>query len=133
MPKIYKAKRFGGKRISNLIKDLPVHKRGEIKAQEMAKVDLQDFSLNGVEVKILEAPQEVNGCLSVSVSAKRGGVDLKVDNPIYFQNPPIMVHNGTFYQEYDPIAGGVVDKKNFVEDPEQALKEIIVQTLELLN
>lgn len=88
----------------------------KIKANKLAKIILpKTFSLNDYDIEILEQPGIEKGLLKVVIKASKDGKELFIDNPLYFQNPPLMVHDGTKY----------------VEDHQQALKEIIIRVVKI--
>ncbi len=125
-------RRFELKAVGNLIKDKPANEKALIKAQELSKAKLpKKFSLNGFDIEIISLPIELNGNLNVSIRAWKNGKELFIDNPLIYQNPPIMVPDGTYHKVINPMTGVEEEKSNFVEDLEQALKEIIVDTVRI--
>lgn len=133
MDKIYTVKRYELKEIGLKIQNKSAEEKSLIKAQELAKQPLNNFSFKGYDIEILGQPIEENGLLKVSVKAYKDGKKLFVDNPLLYKNPPIMVHDGTYYKTTLPTINDEIDAPNFVEDPLQALKEIIVETIRILN
>jgi hypothetical protein len=105
------------KRVGLLIQDKLPHEKSLIKAQEMAKTQVRHFTLDEYTVTILGQPREENGLLAVDVNATRNGQHVKVDNPLYFKNPPILVEEGD----------------DFVEDIDRAFQQIIVNTLRTIK
>ena len=134
MDKIFTPKRYELKEIGNLIKDKPAKERAEIKAKELAKTDLQDgsFSLNGYDVQVIE--QGTKGSLLwVKLTASKDGQPVNVGDGIFeYRNPPIMVHDGSYHKQLNRF-GIEDDVPNYVEDPQMALKSIIVETIRVLN
>ena len=55
-----------------------------------------------------------------------------INNPYYIKNPPLFVEDGTYYEELDTEGKNIL-LSNFKEDPEQALKETIVNMLKSLD
>ena len=92
--------------IKDLIKDLPAEQKHKEKAKALAKVKLTKLDKYDIE-----SISEENGLLKVIVKGQGKR------NPFYFKNPPIMVPDGD----------------DFKEDHEEALKQILLQTLELKN
>lgn len=70
---------------------------------------------------------EINGqkLLSVVASVQRDGVDVEVNNPLLYFNPPLCVPDDTFSE----VDGNQV--ANFVESPKQAMETIVFDTLVL--
>lgn len=133
MDKTYTAKRYDLGAIGNQIKDLDNQTKAIIKATALSGKNLGTFTLRGITITILKQPVLVGGMVRVDVSAIRNGQPLYVDNPLYFLNPPIMIWDGTYYQEYNQEFDITLDKMNFVEDLAGSLKELIVQTIESQN
>jgi hypothetical protein len=105
----------------------------QAKADLLAKVPLTQFDLRGYSVIIKELTTEKN-MLKVWVEATKDGKPIFVDNPLYYLNPPYKVPDGTFTTAQVRDRSGKTTERqvaNFKEDPEEALKEIIVQTLEV--
>jgi hypothetical protein len=129
MKRIYKDKLPEGK-IEKILKINPHNKHHEIKAKEHAKCILSPYVLNGIRVTPVEQPHiDYRGRLSVSVIAQDSTTNqlLYVDNPLQYVNPPIKVADGTWRKENG------IEIENMKEDVYQALKEIIVQTILVLN
>ena len=112
--------------------------RGLEKADILSSVQISDsdrdgymdFTLRGIDVRINNLSKE-SDLLRVDVTAWKDGEKLKVDNPYWFKNPPVKVPNGKFHREL--IEGEEFDMPNMEYNPEAALQEILVQTLELQN
>lgn len=81
----------------------------------LAAIGRISFTKRNITVTVLENTQE-NGLLKVVVTATKNGQPLAVNNPLYYKNPPTKVPSGV---------------NTFSSDPTAALKEIIVQTIEL--
>lgn len=89
-----------------------------------------EFIVEDVEIQVFSLLRQ-DDLLRVDVKASRNGQDLKVDNPLFFKNPPVKVPTGKFHKEV--VDGQEKDVPNFREDPEEALKEIIWQVIKLQN
>lgn len=133
MPKPIAALRYELKTIGLQLVQLPEVERSLFKAQELAKITLTNFTQGIYDVEILEQPKEKNGYLFISVKAKKSNVDMVINNPLIFKNPPIMVPDGTVHQEFRASIGAMIDVDNYVEDPVEALKQIIVDTLRTIK
>jgi len=130
MARVYtQEKRFELKEVGLAIQNVTAEERCLIKAEAFAQIPLEDFSLNGYDIEILEAPSVEDDLLRVSVKATKDGIELPINNPLLFRDPPIMVNDGTYYQVTDPEMGVMIDNPNCVEDLETALKEMIVGTI----
>ena len=102
-----------------------------IKARELAKTPIPStFTRFGIDIRISRFPTVENGMLKVSVRAWKDGRELWVNNPLYFKNPPIMVPDGTYHKIIDE-KGKEQDVMNLVEDPLEALKQIIADTVRI--
>lgn len=119
--------------IGNALTDLTINQKSIYKSREIAKLPISDFSLRGISVSFIAKPQFLKNTLVVSVSAKRGLTNLRVDNPLVFVNPPIMVWDGTYHQEFNKEFNVTLNIMNYVENATQALQEIITQTIEGQN
>lgn len=117
---------------NNVINSLPID-RANLKVREFAKLKINQFSRQGIIVDIVEGPLEENNLLKVVISATKNGMPLLVDNPYLFKNPPILIPDGSTYQEFDPKLGIVVERPNYKEDIAEVFQEIIVQILEGQN
>lgn len=132
MDKVITSKHYKTKEIGALLEGKTAAERAVIKASELAKVELFDFKLDGYEVELFNLHEE-NGLLTVTVEASKDGKMLVLDNPFQFQNPPIMVSDGTYYKVRNDITGKEIKLPNSVENPEQALKEIIINTIKAVD
>lgn len=102
-------------RLEQLIEASP-DKKHEIKAREHARCILTPYVIDDIRIEPISQPYiENKDILGVSVRAYIDSTDeeLFVDNPLLYKNPPIKV--------------------NDQEDVLGALKEIIVQTVKVLN
>lgn len=88
------------------------------------------FNYKGVDITITSPPVVVGDRLEVSVSATRNGKVIPIDNPLIFINPPIKVPDGTVHIEQN-IDGVDIEVDNYKEDPQEALKEIVYQVIQL--
>ena len=109
--------------------------RGLTKADALSKVKIKrllkkegEFSLRGIDVRIINLTR-VGERLKVDLTAEKDGKKLKLDTPYWYVNPPVKVPTGKFHKEL--IDDEEVDVANFEVNLEEALKEIIVQTIEL--
>lgn len=127
-------KAFYEKNIEKMSNDLrSSYKAGVLSDVKLKNIDDDpqvEFSIDGVEIEIFVLKQE-DGLLKVDARAVKDGEVLKVDNPLYFKNPPLKVPTGKFHKEL--IDGEEVDVMNYREAPEEALKQIIWQVIKLQN
>lgn len=142
MDKTITSKRYELKEIGVLIQGKDASERSEIKAKELAKVTLPTtLTHNGYDLEVLKQPhitiRKGHTLLEVCIKASKNGIPLNVGDGIFqYQNPPIMIPDGTFHKETKITPGGStyeMDVPNFVEDPQGVLKEIIVETIKVLN
>lgn len=105
--------------------------RALVKAQELSKASVTNFVQDGYNVTITQGPEEVEGVLKVAVDVMRGNKTVEIDNPLLFVNPPTMVIDGQSEETIQDPEFGEITKmvNNFKEDPEQALKDIIIQVV----
>lgn len=117
--------------ITEVIASLSGADRARKKSEELvsrlaAQVVRYTYTYNGVDIKIESAPEFVNGCLSVNVSASTGSgknkVQLPVDNPYLFFNPPILIV--TTPPVFGPD-GHVLTGSVHTENPLEALKTML--------
>lgn len=128
MAKTITSKRYELKEVGTLLQGKTSSEKAVIKASKLAKVNLSNYSLDGYDIEPSNLREE-NGLLVVDLRVFKNGVELSLSNPFQFKNPPIMVHDGTYHKGIDSITGLEEDRPNFVENPEQALKEIIVNAV----
>ena len=103
---------------AKILKDVYIPRRNVL-------VGNRAFEHRGYEVEILS--KEVEGDL-LKVEVQWNGRT----ETIRFKNPPILVSDGTKRKVYDETLDQEIEIDNFKLDPEEALKEIIVQTIERL-
>lgn len=132
MAKIYTPKRFELKEVGLKLLNKTFEEICIIKAQEYSKITLpSNFSLRGYDIEIIKQPTHRHKVVSVSIEASRDGEKFFVDNPLEFGNPLTMVFDGTFHKTIDPHSGKEVDQPNLVEDLVEAMKEMIVEVVDL--
>jgi len=86
-----------------------------------------EFNKRGFDIKILKL--NIKGeDLSVTIEAYKDGEKLTIDNPYIYVNPPVKVFTGKYHKEL--LEGKEIDVENFEYNPEEALMEIITQTIE---
>ena len=97
------------------------------------QVEIKGKSLHEIEVEIVSVSKELingNDLLKVIAKAWKDGIEVYVDNPLYYHNAPIMVPDGTFEMKIDEF-GKEMQVANFVENPEEALRQIVLETLKI--
>jgi|SRR5690606_15572237 len=104
--------------------------RAGVKAHVLAETQLKSFKKDGISVEINYIVR-VDDMVSVDFFAYRNGERLNVSTPYMFKNPPIKIPTGKYHKEL--VNGEEVDVANFEENPEEVLKEIIIQTILLQN
>ena len=107
------------------------------RAQALAGVEIKHlfkpvgaFTRQGIDVRVLRASYLVKDgvpLLEVIAEAERDGVPLKVDNPLWYVNPPTKVGCGDYRRELRNDEE--IDVENFCFDPASALEEIVTQTI----
>lgn len=109
--------------------------KGLTKADVLSKIEINElfkkkgeFSLRGIDVRVINLTR-VGEKLKIDLTAEKDGEQLDLDTPYWFVNPPVKVPNGKYHKEL--INGEERDVENFEVNPERALKEIIVQTIEM--
>lgn len=74
-------------------KDAARHKSRQIAAHHEVRTH-RNWQSDDLDIRILGEPQHVDigesGALRVHVRATRNGVELDLDNPFYFVNPPVI-------------------------------------------
>ena len=106
------------------------HEKRQIAHDELAKVKPHKFNLDGIDVEIVSVGHE-GELLRVIARAWRNGVELPVDNPLYYKNAPMMVPDGTFETVTDPETGKQRQQSNFAENPQEALRQIVLETIKV--
>jgi len=112
-------------KIGNVLKYVSPKEKAKVKAQIMKeKAKVKKYKKNDVDFEIVSVSyKEEKNILCAVVKAKKNK-PLSVNNPLCFYNPPIRVSTGAFDEEGNEI---------FEENPEEAFKEIIYQTVKLQN
>ena len=102
------------------------------KALILSEADKPDtYTYKDLEISIQSHKYLEDGRLKVIAEATKEGVSIPVDNPLYFINPPTSVPDGTFRKEM--VHGEELDIDNFKEDAQEALKQIVGQTISLIT
>ena len=133
MAKIYSTS-VGFGPIGIKIKDLPQKDRELLKIEALVNCGIGNtFIHRGYTVTVIDSPKNNNGLLEISIQASKNGLFIPVNNPLLFKNPPIMIPDGTWHKESKNRGGRIIDEdtQNFIENPLEALKEIIIQIVEL--
>ena len=99
------------------------------KCDVLQKTLLTQFTVDGFDVTVLEKSIE-GDMLKVVVDATFKGKPINIDNPLYYKNPPILVPDGTKRSITNNL-GVTYEIDNFKEDPEEAFKNIIIDTIKL--
>lgn len=124
------------KKLTNLSLGMRADQQREVCLGELIKVrphkfkkqvEIKGKSLHEIEVEIVEVSQK-DDLLKVIARAWKDGIELFVDNPLYYHNAPIMVPDGTFETKIGEF-GKEMQVANFVENPEEALRQIVLETI----
>jgi len=124
------------KKLNKLSLGMKADKQREVCLGELIKVkphkfkkqiELKGKSLHEIEVEIVEVSGE-GDLLKVITRAWKDGVEVFVDNPLYYHNAPICVPDGTFETKVDEF-GKEMQVANFIENPEEALRQIVIETI----
>jgi len=128
MAKIYKDKPEKGP-LELLLESKDPKEMKKEKAKEIHKVSLTSIVDGDVEITILNKTLKETG-VTFNIAVKQNGldVDLKDFNPFTIVNPPLMVPDGTFRKEM-VTPTKEMDVENTKEDPEEALRQILIQTV----
>lgn len=105
-------------------------KQKDICLRELTKIKPHKFSRDGLDVEIVEVSTTGN-LLRVVAKARRNGIELSVNNPLLYQNPPMLVPDGTFETVTDSETGLQRQQSNFAENPQEALRQIVVETIKV--
>lgn len=138
------------KTLNKLALGMKADKQREVCLGELVKVKPYKFKksvkikgkgLHEIEVEIVEVstgegeywfPGPRDNLLKVIAKAWKDGIELFVDNPLYYHNAPIMVPDGTFEMKIDEF-GKEMQVANFVENPEEALRQIVWETIRVTS
>lgn len=124
--------------VKDLIQGKKSKEKNEIKAQEFSKLKKpKKFKKikGGKDVDIDILSMEAEGdrlilTLAIEVDKK----PFPANNPYVFVNPPILVPDGTTSPvlDEDPLTGGEIKQKaNFKEDLNEALEQMVYETVRL--
>lgn len=105
-------------------------KQKDVCLRELTKIKPHKFSRDGLDVEIVEVSTTGN-LLRVVAKAARNGIELPVNNPLLYQNPPIMVPDGTFETVIDGDTKLPRRQSNFAENPQEALQQIVFETIKV--
>jgi hypothetical protein len=101
---------------------------------ELSKVTphrfIKQYKLKNIDVELVSVGCE-ESLLKVVVRAWCNGVEVAVDNPLYYHNAPMMVSDGTFETVLDEETKLSRLEPNFVENPEEALRIAVFETLKV--
>jgi len=89
----------------------------------------QKFIRKGFEIEIISMSEE-NEMLKIIATAWKNGKRVFVDNPLYYKNPPIQVPVG---KKKIKLEGKDVEVDEFMVNPDEALKEMVADTIRILN
>lgn len=127
MPRIYTDKPVDGLLTQRVINAIDMrHERAKILSEVVTP---PPYAYEDLQITIHSNKVFPDGRLEVIASAFRNGKPVFVDNPLYYLNPPIKAPNGTWRKE--TIEGIEADLENFDDNPEEALKQIVGQTIAL--
>lgn len=123
-------------KIIDKIKDKSKAERLDIICDEAVKAaKMGKYTKRGLEIDFKSIEKTANGGVVVYVSATKNGksVGFGKDGTVEIEkitiiDPPYMVKDGTFHDII--IDGKTLPSPNYVEDPEQALKDDIAQTID---
>lgn len=80
-------------------------------------------------LRVEEGPALEDGLLRVVLSLSRDGIIVSLDNPFYFQNPPVMVDDpagGVVVHTVHPVTK-IVTERRLREDVEEAFRIIVMR------
>lgn len=118
--------------VFDTIKHLPKEELFKAKAQLLAeRPKPAKFQRKGFEIEI-ESMREVNGLFEVVAKAWDDKGPVKVDNPLFYRNPPFLIWDGTL-QTIINSKGKEEVFNNYIEDLDEALKEMVAETIRVLN
>ena len=129
------------KKLKNLSVKMTASEQREVCLREHIKIKphkfkkevvLKDKQKKEIEIEILEVSREKD-LLKVIVKVWRDEKEIFVDNPLYYVNPPICVFDGTFEKKIEIETGREKQIANCVENPEEALRQIIVETIRVTS
>jgi len=105
--------------------------KGQLIKMAGDKIKNQEFGTNGFRGKILSIEDLGNNLVKVIIEAKLNGKLILIggDNIFFFQNPPLLVPDGTTRTITDDT--GTYEANNFEENHEKAIEVIILQEMKL--
>ena len=119
------------KKLNKLAKAKTQDEKCQIAHDELAKVKPHKFKRDNIDVEIVSVGHE-GELLRVIAKAWRNGLELPVGNPLYYVNAPMMVPDGTFETVTDPETGKPRQQPNFTENAQEALRQIVAETLKVI-
>ena len=100
----------------------------ECKCKEFCKIKTPlQYQYEGVDITIMSITKDDKGLLTINPIASKDGVEIKLNTPYKFQNPPVKIKDGTKRKEM--MEGKEVELDNFKVDLEGALKEFVGQVV----
>lgn len=117
------------------IQKLDAEQRANIKVQTLTlEKPTRAFTKNGMSINILNVEKD-NNRLKVECEVTQDGkiTPYVGADCLYFVNPPIKVPDGTYRKEVDPETKEEHDLENTIENPAEALKQIVADTLRIVH
>lgn len=115
--------------LKNVIETLPTDEKISLKLQAFLSLGQPSlyapFLYQGFVINIVDISKEGN-LLKIIAHATKNGELVKVDNPLYFMNPPILVPDGTTYTDN---RGRV--NNNYKEDLVEAIKQMVGECIKV--
>ena len=106
------------------------YKKACLKAQTLSEIDLSSFSSGEYQIEIQKLKSHED-FLQMYLTVKRNGARVSIDGFVRFYNPPVIVQSGVDGEIMRD--GTVVEKPFYVEDPAQALKDMIINLVKHLE
>ena len=111
----------------------------EIKSKELAKVKIDKFTKDNLEIEIIGDIKEIDGGIQVFAKAWRNGEQLGFGKDgtveierFRFFNPPVLVddENGDIIREFIDEETKEIKQRKLKEDSEEAIRQILSHTIE---
>lgn len=119
--------------VGNSLKNVSLSEKHEIKTGAFLKLITPiKYTYNKIDITI-ERLYSKGSLLVVECSAKKDNIDITLNGPFLYRNPPILIPDGTY--STTTIIGedgkeNEIQIANFKEDIEGSLKEFVGQTVE---
>jgi len=116
--------------IAKKLKGKPAKQRARLKALEFRKLPRQHSFVRGDFIIEITSLSSFGDSISMNIQATKNGQNVLLSNPFIFHNPPVKVPDGTYHIAQDE-RGEDFEVSNFKEDVDEALKQLVYETIKV--